>query len=150
MTMRKPLPCADCMDRRQFLTTTAASAASLVAIGCGDGILSGVAPEIVQLPTGPVTLKVGDHPELANNNVFVRVFSSIGVKRTAPGTFVAMALVCTHQGCGVTITTNTQLDCPCHLSRFDGDGDVVRGPADRALPRYTTAYDSATDILTIS
>lgn len=149
MTMPKPVPCADCMNRRKFLTTTAASAASLVVIGCGDGFISGVPPKTIQLPAGPVTLKVGDVAELATDGVIARVFSNIGVKRTGPTTFVAMALVCTHQGCGVTISTNTRLDCPCHLSQFDGDGNVLRGPADRPLPRYITSYDSATDILTI-
>jgi Rieske Fe-S protein len=150
MTMSKPVPCADCMSRRHFLATSSLSAATLAVAGCGDGFISGVPPKIVALPTGPVTLKVGDVPELATNGVIARVFSSIGVKRTGATTFVAMQLVCTHQGCGVTISTNTQLDCPCHLSQFDGDGNVTRGPADRALPRYTTSYDTATDILTIS
>ena len=148
MTMQKPQPCADCMNRRHFLTA-AASAASLVAIGCGDGVISGVAPKIVVLPTGPVTIKVGDHPELATNGVFAVVFSNIGVKRTGPAAFDAIQLVCTHEGCAVLVTSNTQLDCPCHLSRFDGNGAVVRGPADRPLPRYTTSYNASTDILTI-
>ena len=138
------------MSRRHFLVTTSLSAASLAVAGCGDGIISGVAPKIVGLPSGPVTLKVGDVPELATNGVIVRRFNSIGVKRTGPTTFIAMQLVCTHQGCAVNISTNTQLDCPCHFSQFDGDGNVTRGPADRALPRYTTSYDTATDILTIS
>ena len=149
MTMQTPGPCAGCMNRRQFLNATAASAASLIVVGCGDGEISGVSPEIIQLPTGPVTIKVGDHAQLASTGVFVRVFSSIGVKRTGPNAFLAMALVCTHQGCGVDITTDTQLDCPCHFSRFDGNGDVVRGPANDPLPRYPTAYNASTDILTI-
>ena len=150
MTMQKPVPCADCLNRRQFISAAATASAGLVAIACGDGFISGVPPETIQLPTGPVTMKVGDHAALASNGVFVVVFNNVGVKRTGPTAFVAMALVCTHQGCGVAITNNTQLDCPCHFSQFDGEGNVVRGPADRPLRRYTTSYDSATDILTIS
>lgn len=146
---QKPAPCADCMNRRHFLATTALTAAGLAVAGCGDGVFSGVAPVIIDLPSGPVTLKVGDVPELATNGVIARAFSNIGVKRTGPTTFVAMQLICTHQGCGVTISTNTQLDCPCHLSQFDGDGNVTRGPADRPLPRYPTSYNASTDILTI-
>ncbi len=148
MTMQKPVPCADCMNRRQFLTT-AASAASLVVVGCGDGDVSGVPGRTIVIPSGPVTLKVADHPELATTGVIKRVFDSIGVKRTGPATFEALSLVCTHEGCGVNITTSTQLDCPCHQSRFDGNGAVLRGPADRALSRYPTSYDASTDILTI-
>lgn len=149
MTMQKPAPCADCMNRRHFLTTTALSAASLVVAGCGDGEISGVPPQIIELPSGQITLKVGDVSELATNGVLARPFANIGVKRTGPTTFIAMQLVCTHQGCPVTISTNTRLDCPCHFSQFDGDGNVTRGPANRPLPRYPTSYDAASDILTI-
>jgi Rieske Fe-S protein len=149
MTMQKPVPCANCMNRRQFLTTAAGASAGLVVIACGDGEVSGVPAQIITPPSGPVTLKVGDHPELATAGVIKRVFGSIGVKRTGTTTFDALSLVCTHEGCGVDITTSTQLDCPCHLSRFDGNGNVVRGPADRPLPRYNTSYNSSTDILTI-
>ena len=147
--MRKE-PCADCMNRRQFLSAAAATSAGLVVLACGDGVVSGIPPETIQLPTGPITIKVGDFPALATNGNLVMVLDSIGVKRTGTTTFDAMSLFCTHQGCRVTITSNTQLDCPCHASRFDGNGAVLRGPADRALPRFTTSYDSATDILTIA
>lgn len=148
MTMRKEL-CPGCMDRRRFLSTAATASAGLVVMACGDGIVSGIAPEIIQLPSGPVTITVGDHPGLATNGTLVMILDTIGVKRTGATTFEAMSLFCTHQGCRVTITTNTQLDCPCHFSRFDGDGAVLRGPADRPLPRFNTSYDSTSDILTI-
>lgn len=137
------------MNRRQFLSTAASASAGLVAIACGDGVVSGIAPEIIPLPSGPVTITVGDHPGLAANGTLVVIMDTIGVKRTGAATFEAMSLLCTHQGCRVTITSNTQLDCPCHFSRFDGDGAVVRGPANEPLPRFNTSYDSATDILTI-
>lgn len=142
-------PCAGCMNRRQFLSTAATASAGLLTIACGDGVVSGIAPEIIPLPSGPITITVGDHPGLATNGTLVVIMDSIGVKRTGAATFEAMSLLCTHQGCRVTITSNTQLDCPCHFSRFDGDGAVVRGPAQDPLPRFTTSYDSATDILTI-
>jgi Rieske Fe-S protein len=149
MTMQKPQPCAECINRRQFLATTVAGAAGLVVTGCGDGDLSGVTGPIVPLPSGPITITVGDHAGLATTGVLVMIQDAIGVKRTGPNTFDAFSLFCTHQGCRVTITTNTQLDCPCHFSRFDGDGAVVRGPAKDPLPRYTTSYNASTDTLTI-
>lgn len=141
--------CAGCMNRREFLSAAATASAGLVVVACGDGDFSGIAPEIIPLPSGPITIKVGDHPGLATTGTLVMVLDSIGVKRTGAAAFEAMSLFCTHQGCRVTITSNTQLDCPCHFSRFDGNGAVVNGPADRPLPRFNTTYDSATDILTI-
>jgi Rieske Fe-S protein len=48
---------------------------------------------------------------------------------------IALSLVCTHLGCTVTVTADG-LSCPCHGSRFDREGRVERGPADRPLARY--------------
>jgi nitrite reductase/ring-hydroxylating ferredoxin subunit len=48
--------------------------------------------------------------------------------------FYALSLVCTHLGCTVTVTED-DLSCPCHGSRFDRQGTVLTGPADRTLVR---------------
>jgi cytochrome b6-f complex iron-sulfur subunit len=48
--------------------------------------------------------------------------------------FYALSLVCTHLGCTVTVTEDA-LACPCHGSRFDRQGKVLKGPADRSLER---------------
>jgi len=47
--------------------------------------------------------------------------------------FTARSLVCTHLGCTVEAGADGFV-CPCHGSRFDGRGGVVRGPAAKALP----------------
>lgn len=48
----------------------------------------------------------------------------------------ALSLVCTHLGCTVNVTP-TELICPCHGSSFDRQGNVLKGPADRQLLRYS-------------
>lgn len=48
--------------------------------------------------------------------------------------FYALSLVCTHLGCTVAVTEDA-LSCPCHGSRFDRQGKVERGPANRNLER---------------
>lgn len=52
----------------------------------------------------------------------------------------ALDLVCTHLGCTVNVTP-TGLVCPCHGSRFDREGQVLEGPADRPLKRYAVEAD---------
>lgn len=47
--------------------------------------------------------------------------------------FSAFSLVCTHLGCTVE-ETSQGFTCPCHASRFDPQGKLVRGPASRTLP----------------
>ena len=49
-----------------------------------------------------------------------------------PAGFTALSLVCTHLGCTVESQPGG-FACPCHGSRFDPQGRVTRGPADRPL-----------------
>jgi len=47
---------------------------------------------------------------------------------------LALDLTCTHLGCTVR-ATEQGFSCPCHGSRFGRCGDVLKGPAPRALRR---------------
>ena len=49
--------------------------------------------------------------------------------------FYAVSSVCTHLGCNVK-RTESGFGCPCHGSQFDQNGQVVHGPAPKALPWY--------------
>jgi cytochrome b6-f complex iron-sulfur subunit len=40
----------------------------------------------------------------------------------------AISLACTHLGCTIE-ERNFGFECPCHSSRFDPDGNVLKGPA---------------------
>ena len=48
------------------------------------------------------------------------------------GKFTALSLVCTHLGCTVGVQADG-FACPCHGSRFNGDGYPVKGPATQPL-----------------
>ncbi len=50
------------------------------------------------------------------------------------GETLAFDLTCTHLGCTVK-ATDQGFSCPCHGSRFGRKGDVLNGPAPRALRR---------------
>lgn len=47
---------------------------------------------------------------------------------------LALDLTCPHLGCTVNATAQG-FACPCHGSRFKSDGQVLEGPASRALKR---------------
>jgi Rieske Fe-S protein len=50
----------------------------------------------------------------------------------------AISLACTHLGCTVE-QRNFGFECPCHSSRYDLNGKVLKGPANRDLPKLRVA-----------
>ncbi len=45
---------------------------------------------------------------------------------------------CTHKGCTVKYSEkDNRLECPCHGSQYDLNGNVLRGPAPRPLTTYS-------------
>jgi cytochrome b6-f complex iron-sulfur subunit len=53
------------------------------------------------------------------------------------GTYKALYLRCTHEGVGLTPTSN-KIFCSAHGSAFDLDGKVIKEPALRPLKTYAT------------
>lgn len=63
------------------------------------------------------------------------------VIRVAQDRAVAVGAKCTHNGCNVAYDANAQrIVCPCHNSAFDLSGQVIAGPARRALPAFRTDW----------
>ena len=63
-----------------------------------------------------------------------RGFHKLAVYRDPQGELHEHSAVCPHLGCIVHWNAaQTTWDCPCHGSRFDCDGHVVNGPANRDL-----------------
>jgi nitrite reductase/ring-hydroxylating ferredoxin subunit len=63
--------------------------------------------------------------------------------------FTVLSLVCPHLGCTVEPQPNG-FSCPCHGSRFGLQGQLVRGPAGKALTilRVETAADGKLHLFT--
>jgi Rieske Fe-S protein len=56
---------------------------------------------------------------------------------------IAFSPTCTHLGCAVHWDErNKNFLCPCHTSAFDLNGNVLTGPAPRALDRYQVRVDA--------
>jgi Rieske Fe-S protein len=137
-----PAGCASCISRRTFMKQSALVAAlAVVASNCAgaDGISD---------PAGLTQITVSDFPALANVGTLVLVDGQRSVKRTGATTFAAFSRRCTHEGSAVGLSGSGFL-CPNHGARFDNNGHVTLGPANRDLTTLTTSYDQATDTLTI-
>jgi Rieske Fe-S protein len=94
-----------------------------------------------------ITLNIDSSSPLsaAGNAVLVQYSNgNLLVDRANQDTFNALSAICTHQGCLITGYNqgNEHFICPCHGSAFGLNGQVVNGPAQRALPRYQTQFNN--------
>jgi Rieske Fe-S protein len=60
--------------------------------------------------------------------------AKVVVTQPTEGDFKAFSAVCTHQGCLVETSSDGEIPCPCHASRFSlEDGSPTSGPATAPL-----------------
>jgi Rieske Fe-S protein len=63
------------------------------------------------------------------------------IVRTGERAFTVLSAICAHQGCLVLLMTAAPVFvCPCHGSRYDIRGAVVRGPATDPLRSFPAQY----------
>jgi len=111
-------------SRRTFLTTL------ILLLGSGGLLVRYLTPRRSGIRRVLASAAVADVPL---NGALLFRDERLALLRDEHGVY-ALSLVCTHLGCTVSVTEDA-LSCPCHGSRFDRQGQVLKGPADRALAR---------------
>jgi Rieske Fe-S protein len=102
--------------------------------GSGRDAAPDAAPDAPTCSPGPTRL--GNVSMFARGTWTVVAAARVIVGHDGGGLY-AYSNVCTHAGCTVGAPSSTGVaTCPCHLSRFDGNGAVVHGPATQPLPHY--------------
>jgi len=107
--------------------------------------------EVQALQTGPgaLYLSIADYPALQSVGGSVEIVLSVVdapviVNRASETLFYAVDSVCTHAGCKVGIYVASPAPgfmlCPCHGSKYNIQGQVVRGPAEANLTSFITHY----------
>ena len=61
------------------------------------------------------------------------IVGEVVVTQPTAGVFKGFSAKCTHKGCMVDKVADGTIDCPCHGSKFNLDGTVAKGPADKPL-----------------
>jgi Rieske Fe-S protein len=117
-------------------------ALSLVSIGIFSSAQSATAATGVKiLPSGKVQVTLKSNPALRKVGGVVRIDDvkgrSIALVRTSAKAYVAVNLLCTHQG-GELVQTGNQWQCQEHQATFTLAGKNLVGPALTALKRLPT------------
>lgn len=141
--------------RRAFLTQTL----SLVGGCMCAGWIAGCETDVLKSSDVAVRFDVSNAPALARvGGAVKRIFEGqhggepVIIIRLSEEAFLVLSALCTHQGCEVNLPGDgdPQIWCECHGALFDRTtGAVLRGPASSPLPRFESAYDNGTQILTI-
>ena len=82
-------------------------------------------------PPAPTEIQVGLVSDFPNGSKTVLPTVPALLIRNA-GQFKAYSLVCPHLGCKADVLVD-KIVCPCHGSRFDLNGQLLHGPATKAL-----------------
>lgn len=134
--------------RRDFLLRLGAGAGFVAITAQAGASLRSLVPNVTY--DAPTTVKVGPPEEFPDGLKFLpdeRLFVFRHGK-----TFHAISAVCTHLGCtvraealsrpaetavdGQALRLTHRFMCPCHGSRYEGDGTNVSGPAPTPLAWY--------------
>jgi len=143
----------DDLTRRQ-LVRRAALAACVPALarglgGCGRRISPNRDVQGGTLVDGRVVIPAAQVPELDRAGGAIVLHTPCApqpvlIANTGTG-FAAMQAICPHAGCELAwVGEDLQAECPCHGSRFAGDGTVLNPPARTSLQAYPASRDPAT------
>jgi nitrite reductase/ring-hydroxylating ferredoxin subunit len=111
--------------------------------------------EVAALQTGPgcLYLSLTEFPPLHTIGGSVKVNLSavdtaLIVTRESASAFHALDSVCTHAGCtvGTFVQQQGHMQCPCHGSRYDIQGRVIRGPAEENLAPFVIEFDGVDEL----
>ena len=135
-------------SRRQFLARLGIGAALVALGGQAFAMLRSLVPNVLYEP--PQKFKVGTPDKFTEGGVFLEE-KRLFIFREQQ-TFHAISASCTHLGCtvrmqklnqpkkvtvgGKEIEEQFEFHCPCHGSKYYGDGTNYAGPAPRPLDYF--------------
>jgi Rieske Fe-S protein len=128
------------IDRRRALSGSAVLAVGVPLLAaCGSDSGATATDPATSTGSGGTLASTSDVPV---GGCFVVSAAKIVLTQPTEGDFKAFTAVCTHQGCLVETSTEGDIPCPCHGSRFSlDDGSPQSGPAKAALAPVEITVD---------
>lgn len=119
----KPMPRRDWLGLAGLWTSGISVFASMVGMA--------MLPKPRVTPEASSISRIGKPAELPSGSE--KIISELNLRViSTPQGVAAMSLICTHLGC-IVQEAGEGFSCPCHGSKFDNEGNVIGGPAPRAL-----------------
>ena len=132
-------------SRREFLAQVGLGACALTIARAALTVLDFMEPKVLFEP--PTEFKAGNIQDFPEGTVRFDEEHRAYIIGGQGGVF-ALSAVCTHLGCITRYHADEgAIACPCHGSRFDVDGNVVHGPAPRALPWIEVKADAEGNLM---
>src|SRR5215510_1350818 len=75
------------------------------------------------------------------------IVDEVVVTQPTAGQFMGFSAKCTHKGCTVNKIADGTIDCPCHGSKFNLDGSVAHGPAEKPLEAMAVSVEGDSIVL---
>jgi len=75
------------------------------------------------------------------------IVDKVVVTQPSAGVFKGFSATCTHAGCTVNKIADGTIDCPCHGSKFNLDGTVAKGPAQKPLEAQAITVEGDSIVL---
>lgn len=151
-----PAACRSCksgLDRRTFLSAATLAAVAVALDGCtslagpGGGGFGGSYG-------GPITVSLASYGALATVGGIARVDGGNGAPtalyRSGASSFVALAMICTHQGYYPIDITGSGFYCPLHGSTYNRTGAPTGGFSVSNLQTFGTSYSASAGTVVIS
>lgn len=137
---------------RRSMIRTAALVPLAAKVGCARRIGPNRSVSVAPAVDGDVVVPLAQAPELSvgGGAVIARPGGAAGgylVAFTGSG-YLALRAECPHEGCDVAwVQEDRQAECPCHGSRFAGDGTVLNPPAPSDLASFPAEADGQGNVV---
>jgi len=141
----------EAISRHQFLRNLGLQGAALMAVYCAGHTLTGCSKGAGVTPSplnGPITVDLTSsaNAALLKQGGYI-VTNSVVVANTSKG-YVAVTVVCSHEGERRIALVNDEFYCSAHGARYDLNGKGLNSNGSRGLTTYTVTQSGNT--LTIS
>lgn len=138
-------------SRRDFLANVA------VALGVIPGLAIGIrhafrflVPSRVERTEEVLVARLGQLPKGSSRFLSDVYGSDLIAVRVGESEVRVFSSVCTHLGCAVQWDPQEgNFLCPCHMGRFDTNGNVTEGPPPAPLPSFAVRLDGDNVFVTV-